>query len=91
MDFSKCDEWSQTWQLFQARKLRVQKEFWIWFKDNLAKAEGPDLGTNLSGCKVHMVADLEFAFIVDTSEERGLQKETETMKAVFRKMNLADV
>lgn len=91
MDFSKCDEWSQTWQFFQPRKPRVQKEFWIWFIDNLAKAEGPDLGTNLSWCELHMVADLEFAFIVDTAEEWGLQKETETVQVVFGKMNVADV
>lgn len=91
MDFSKCDEWSQTWQLFQPRKPRVQKEFWIWFLDNLTKAEGPNLGTNMSWWEVHMEADLEFTFIVHTAKDWGLQKETEMVRVVFKKMNLADV
>lgn len=66
------------------------KEFWIWFIDNLTKVEGLDLWTNLSWGEAQMVTDLEFAFIVDTVEEQGLQKETEMVQVVFRKMNLAD-
>lgn len=41
--------------------------------------------------EAHAVADLEFAFIVDTAETWGLRKQTETGQVVFRKMDPADV
>ena len=59
----------------------VQRGFRVWFVDSLAEAkEGPDLGTSLGWSQAPTVADLEFAFVVDTAETRGFRKQTDTVQ-----------
>ena len=58
-------------------------QFWL--------KQRPDLGANLSWSEGHFGADLESAFIVNPAETWRCLKQTDTVQAVFRKINLADV
>lgn len=58
-------------------------QFWL--------KQRPDLGANLNRSEGHLGADLESAFIVNPAETWRCLKQTDTVQAVFRKINLADV